>query len=178
MSNSLSKAEILRGKDSFLHVFQNGSSIDAVHIRGIFSIVAGKSPGGAIRVGFAIKRGLLNGVQRNRLRRLMRESYRMNKDILASSPNRRQNNLALVFLYSPKSAANAAKVSFDQIENCVHQPNVFVCVGSAGHLLPLHFFEQIQLVLLGLDGFDHCRQMFRANEHSTIEVGEMVTVLV
>jgi ribonuclease P protein component len=117
VSNSLSKAEILRGKDSFLHVFQCGTSIDTVHIRGIFTSEAGKSPHGGIRVGFAIKRGLLNGVQRNRLKRLMRESYRTNKNILASSPM--QTNVALVFLYSPKSAAGAAKVSLGQIETDV-----------------------------------------------------------
>ena len=119
MLYALKKAEILRGKHSFDNVFKHGRVIETTYVRGLLSIMSKSSdtPKSIIVVGFATQRGLLNAVERNRLKRLMRESYRLNKNMLLRSVEMSQRNANLVFMYAPKIEVSFNAITFASIEN-------------------------------------------------------------
>lgn len=69
----LPRDEILRGRDKFDNVFKNGLMIAGTHV----SIIYVKSD--SKKIGFAVSKRVKKAVSRNRLKRLLREIYRLNK---------------------------------------------------------------------------------------------------
>jgi len=65
-------------------------------------MLTGDHPGKhhAVVVGFAVARTVKRAVARNRVRRLIREAYRHNKEILLREAGRFTTPMELVFLYS------------------------------------------------------------------------------
>lgn len=116
---ALSKAEILRGKHSFKDVFVHGKFVETTYLQGRISFVSDPKDTSGVRisVGFTIRRGLLTAVERNRLRRLMRESYRRNKNILLSKPEMLKKRVNLIFIYSPQFEIDVSAVSFKSIDS-------------------------------------------------------------
>ena len=75
---TLSKAEIFRGKNDFNAVHNRGKSF-ANHAL-VMLVVSDEHYSG--KVGFAAGKKLGGAVVRNRVKRLMREAYRLNKNSL------------------------------------------------------------------------------------------------
>ncbi|MBR2733727.1 MAG: ribonuclease P protein component [Selenomonadaceae bacterium] len=76
---TLNKSEILRGKQDFNAVHNRGKSF-ANHALVIVVVSGDERYNG--KVGFAAGKRLGNAVIRNRVKRLMREAYRLNKNSL------------------------------------------------------------------------------------------------
>ena len=114
----LKKSEILRGKDSFDKVFRYGEVIDTPHLRGIVQLlsISKSRPQRIVHVGFAARRGGLTAPERNRLKRLMRESYRLNKDKLLSRLGTSERKANIVFVYSPRTDISINSISYSTIE--------------------------------------------------------------
>jgi ribonuclease P protein component len=53
-------------------------------------------------VGFSVSRGVRNAVDRNRIRRWMKEAYRKNKELFAPRQGLTQKTVTIVFLGSAK----------------------------------------------------------------------------
>ncbi|HDQ00672.1 MAG TPA: ribonuclease P protein component [bacterium] len=70
---TLTKAEILSGRDNFKEIFEKGKLI-----HGQFTIVF-YFPANGKKVGFVVSKTEKKAVRRNRLKRMMREIYRLNK---------------------------------------------------------------------------------------------------
>ncbi|MDZ7263107.1 MAG: ribonuclease P protein component [candidate division KSB1 bacterium] len=70
----LSKDEILRTKDNFDSIFKHGKVIPGTHV----IIVC--MPAATKKVGFVVAKKIKKNVAKNRLKRLLREIYRLNKD--------------------------------------------------------------------------------------------------
>ncbi|MBN1155089.1 ribonuclease P protein component [candidate division KSB1 bacterium] len=73
--NDLSKEYILKGRDSFRRLFENG-----IHKHGKYvTIIYLKADG--FKIGFAVSKKIKGAVRRNRLKRQLREIYRIHKSL-------------------------------------------------------------------------------------------------
>ena len=76
-----------------------------------------KFRGGARKaVGFTAPGALKRAVDRNRLKRLAREAYRLNKEIILPKVQSSARPLALIFVYSTKVARSPRFPTFSEIE--------------------------------------------------------------
>ncbi|MBN2414809.1 ribonuclease P protein component [bacterium] len=75
----LPKHEIIRGRDDFRRILQKGSQVNGSALR-FFIVQAPRR-----RVGFIVpKRVIRTAVERNRIKRWLRELYRCNKQMFSS----------------------------------------------------------------------------------------------
>lgn len=116
--NTLRKPEILRGEHSFRNVLIGGKAIQKTYLRAVVTSVSlpCRTPEPVLKVGFTTQRGTLTAAERNRMKRLMRESYRLNKSILLSRLKTVPMKTELVFIFSPKSEVSVDSISFACIE--------------------------------------------------------------
>ncbi len=75
ISQKLKKEEIIRGRLSFGEVLKNGKKTTGKYTT-LFHL-----PADMQKVGFIVSKKYKNAIQRNRLRRLMRDVYRKHKDL-------------------------------------------------------------------------------------------------
>ena len=100
---SLSRNERITGKKNFTTVFENGSSlfssdkkIKAVCIRQIIQNDQNSKPG--VQIASAISKKSGNAVWRNRIRRLIKESYRLEKLPVVEKSLEKKVLLQIIFL--------------------------------------------------------------------------------
>lgn len=98
--NRVSKREILRGHEAFGHVFSRGTYVQHRGIR-LYYDMQRAIPPYTCTVGFAVKKPR-NAVQRNLLRRLLRESYRQRKHAVCHLIEESCMQLRAVFLVDPQ----------------------------------------------------------------------------
>lgn len=80
----LGKDEILRGFEAYKKVFRNSKIAETKYLKLYYQKTDFRlSPQLMIRVGFTVSKKKLKGaVRRNRIKRLLKEAYRLNKHIL------------------------------------------------------------------------------------------------
>ena len=82
MDNSiLHKHERLHNKKEFLTIYQQGTRTYSKY----FTIIAHKNNLGCPRLGITVSKKVGNAVRRNRIKRLIREFFRLNKTRLSES---------------------------------------------------------------------------------------------
>jgi ribonuclease P protein component len=104
-NHSLSKREILRRKKDIDDVFEHGKSLREPFLKVMFR-TATRDPSEPIVVAlFAVsKRSVKKAAHRNRVKRLLREAYRLNKQPLLEQLHSRlskETKVNVVFLYQP-----------------------------------------------------------------------------
>nr|WP_299386255.1 ribonuclease P protein component [Allomuricauda sp.] len=103
---SFNTKEKLKSKKLFEHLFTEGKSIKSFPIKLLYAQCDFEDV--PIKVGVvAPKKKFRNAVHRNRIKRLMRESYRLNKHLLF---NNVEGNFAFLFLYLGNKMPNANEV--------------------------------------------------------------------
>jgi ribonuclease P protein component len=119
MQYSLKKSEILRGRNNFQRIFKHGEKVDGKFLRCLVLPAErlNKHHIKHVIVGFAVARTVKRAVDRNRVRRLIRESYRRNKKILLSTAGRLDISLELVFTHSQYSSSNMRNPTYLEIEH-------------------------------------------------------------
>lgn len=106
---SLPRAKILRGRKNFQRLFESDAkTIRNSYINIRFRIYPEAEP--EYLMGFIVKKKLGNAVKRNRVKRLMKEAYRLNQHSISETVL--SNNLCLhgAFL------ANTIEMTFEQAE--------------------------------------------------------------
>jgi len=78
MSKKFTKEERLSGKREFDRVFQEGRAFRCSRL----TVLATPSPFEVSRLGLSVGRKTGGAVRRNRIKRVLREAYRLNKDLL------------------------------------------------------------------------------------------------
>jgi ribonuclease P protein component len=104
LRNTLKKSEIIRGKRIFDQIFERGVRVRSTIIQALVlsAPAADGSPPG-VRMAAVVPKAAGKAVVRNRLKRLIRESYRHEKTILLSSGRPIDGALNIVFLWSPRT---------------------------------------------------------------------------
>ena len=115
---TLKRSEILSGRNNFQLVFKQGRKFQGKYLHCLvladdrLKLRAGSKSG----IGFTAPGILKRAVDRNRLKRLLREAYRLNKEILRSTLKGSSKPLALVFLYSSTVAKLPHFPTFADVE--------------------------------------------------------------
>ena len=79
--NAFRPNEKIRKRPEYLSIYQHGTRIQARH----FTIVAQKNELGYGRLGITVSKKVGDAVRRNRIKRLIREFFRLNKTRLVAS---------------------------------------------------------------------------------------------
>lgn len=117
----LSASERIKGKKDFELVYTRGEVLFSSdkQLRAHFLILANSKITGS-RFGVAVSKKLGNAVRRNRVKRLIREAYRLNKADLLDKSTSRGSLLSIIFspLFNQKSKN---KVTISDIEDPIRE---------------------------------------------------------
>jgi ribonuclease P protein component len=120
----LSKNEILRGDKQFQRLIREGKKVRAGDI--VCHFVAEsvtKQTNQALRAGFSVPRqNVRKAVDRNRVKRLMREAYRTHKPMFSKYIHTNGIHLDLLFIYRGKSEAKSRYLKLDDVK-----PDIVQC---------------------------------------------------
>lgn len=120
MRYTLKKSELLSDKKIFQEVFGNGKRVYGNYIRCIYTKMQGKelAKKSYIKVGFVVSKKLKRATDRNRIKRLMKETYRLNKAILINGIVKVENIIMiLVFVYAPTFQSKENIPKYKDIED-------------------------------------------------------------
>jgi ribonuclease P protein component len=106
------KEECLKSRHLIDLLFKKGNRITSHPIR-LVALRSDLDTSYPAQVGFAVpKRFFPKAVTRNRIKRLMRESYRLNKEIIYRNLLKKGSQYAIMLIYTSKSEA-----SYEEIES-------------------------------------------------------------
>ena len=100
MNQDLKRVEILKSKNKLDLVFKEGKSITQFPIKCIFKQIDLEDNTQKLQIGFSVpKRQFKRAVDRNLLKRRLREAYRLNKKIIQNSLQEKDKQLLLFLIY-------------------------------------------------------------------------------
>ena len=118
MLYTLRKSEVLRGRENFQLVFDRGIRIEGKWLRCAVlrdsTLKLGSSS--KIAVAVVVPRSVGTAIVRNRVKRLIRESYRLNKSLLLPRSEHTSQPLAIAFLYSKRFETSQGLPGFHEID--------------------------------------------------------------
>jgi ribonuclease P protein component len=94
------RKETLRGRDVFSSLYASGRRADGELIRCLFLLENASTAD--LLTGFAVPRRTCNAVRRNRLRRLMREAFRLEREAFVSALRDSQCSARVLFIFKGK----------------------------------------------------------------------------
>jgi len=80
-SQTFGRDERIRKRQDYLRIYQQGVRCYSAH----FTIITCRNQAGVRRLGMTVSKKAGNAVQRNRIKRLLREFFRLNKSRLPAS---------------------------------------------------------------------------------------------
>lgn len=96
---SFAKTERITSRDKIFRLFQSGKPIKAYPIYAKFIVVDTQEADSQILISVS-KKKFKKAVDRNRIKRLIREAYRLNKEILISELQEKKIKIAIVISFS------------------------------------------------------------------------------
>lgn len=106
----LGKLEVLRGYGAFYAILTNGTYVQHSGIR-CFYMTTPQIPPLSNKVGFAIQ-GVRKAIDRNKLKRWMREAYRINKQTLAACCQTHNVAVQCVLMIAPRHMNETASFPY------------------------------------------------------------------
>jgi len=106
-ANAYGSKEKLKNKERITQLFEEGKVLKAYPLKLIYLRVEEQDV--SIKAGVAVpKRNFKSAVKRNRIKRLMREAYRLKKGLVF---NNTQRNFAFLFLYLGKEMPSSEQIA-------------------------------------------------------------------
>ncbi len=125
---SLSRNERIRGKKAFSELFNKGTSIvSGDHKIRVVYIISGKEFPNPVMFAVAVPKRNGNAVWRNRIKRLIRESYRLHKHGLISACEKAGKTIQVVFLPVTLTRMKNPRPEISDIEPAVVQLLELLC---------------------------------------------------
>ena len=122
MHNTLPKTEILRGYEAFAEVVRKGVRMRSGCLLCHLLSLPRSADRAGIRMGFAVpKKRVPRAVDRNRIRRLMREVYRMNRSTLHAGAEKAGRDLRIVLVYQHGDNMPLHEIAFQSVEHAWNQ---------------------------------------------------------
>jgi ribonuclease P protein component len=113
----LEKSEILRGHGAFKEVLTKGRRLRGNHIFCyLLRVSSERKEAVPVQAGFAVSRGVKSAVKRNRVRRLMREAYRLNKGKVMKLVVGQGRRFKIVFLCKESTGKNVAELKLKDVD--------------------------------------------------------------
>ena len=101
LKNTLQANERLKSRKIIQKLFNEGKAFSVFPLRVLYLEVTNEQP--SLQAGFTVgTKHFKKAVHRNRIKRLMRESYRINKHSLKASIEESNSNYAVFFIYTGK----------------------------------------------------------------------------
>ena len=120
MQHTLRKSEILRGYSVFSDILKNGESIHSSALQCYVKKKKKERNTPSVCVGFAVpRRDVSLAVDRNRVKRLLREAFRANKELLNEAAVNADVELALIFIFRNGRRADVRRLRYASIERDV-----------------------------------------------------------
>lgn len=102
VKNTFHKREKLKNRKLLDQLFTKGRSVSAFPLKVFYSVLPAETEE-TVQAGVGVSaRNFSKAVDRNRIKRLLREAYRLNKSILHDALNADQKKAAVFFLYIGK----------------------------------------------------------------------------
>jgi ribonuclease P protein component len=118
----LRKPEILRGHGAFREVLTKGRRLRGTHIFCyLLRVNSDRKKAISVQAGFAVSRNVKSAVKRNRVRRLMREAYRLNKGRVMEFALEQKRCFKIVFLYKEREVENIAELKMRDIDSDIQK---------------------------------------------------------
>lgn len=122
------RGHVLRGRSAFSRVFALGQRIDGTLVRSVALVEA--SGHSSLRVGYAVSSRTYGAVRRNRLRRLLREAFRTEREPLLVALRAAGRSAEVIFSLRKIPAAEAARLKLHPIHSDVTK----ICRQLKAHL--------------------------------------------
>jgi len=111
---TLKKKEILRGYNVFSNIITTGKSIKSGNLS--FYYIVETLQSNFVEIGFAISKKIKGSVKRNRIKRLLKEYYRLNKEQLYLVLAKRGCSVRCVVIFNSNQIDKAKKLSFNDVQ--------------------------------------------------------------
>jgi ribonuclease P protein component len=118
---TLRKNEILRGRKTFLKISSSNNKLFEQNIFCCHEIENTDTTSNKVRVGFIVSKKNGNAVIRNRIKRLMRESYRLSKHIVFNTPTQKKFAVSIVFIYTKNNSTRARDLKLTTVKYEIEQ---------------------------------------------------------
>jgi len=118
--NTLHKSEILRGYSVFSEILKGGEFVQGPGLRCYFKKKRRENREKFVRAGFAVARkDVPRAVDRNRLKRLLREAFRLNKSSIAAAAKEKNQQIDLVLILKILRGTEVRKIRYSAVENAL-----------------------------------------------------------
>lgn len=108
---SYNKKEKLKSRKLLDQLFTKGKSVSAFPLKVFYGVLTDENAE-TVQAGVGVSaRNFSKAVDRNRIKRLLREAYRLNKSVLHDALNAEQKKAAVFFLYVGKEKPEFAALN-------------------------------------------------------------------